>query len=72
MSHRLVRSEHVHDEVHGSGRIGRFNASLAVRITQAVGTMWAAYLFIAIALVSFPAALQALVAGDTLTGITWL
>ena len=69
---RLVQSHHVHHRVHGAHRLGRFNARLAVRITSAVGSMWAAYLFLLIALVSFPQALAALLRGDTLTGITWL
>lgn len=69
---RLVQSHHVHHHIHGDGLIGRFNAWVAVRITNATGTMWAAYLFVAIALVSFPAAFIALLHGDTVTGITWL
>ena len=56
----------------GDSRAGRFNSRLAVLITRAVGTMWAAYLFVLIALVSLPQALAAFLAGDTVTGITWL
>jgi hypothetical protein len=41
-------------------------------ITKAVGTMWAAYLFVLIALVSLPQAWAAFAQGDTVTGITWL
>lgn len=36
----------------------RFNAWFAVRITSAVGTMWCAYAFAALALVSLPAAIS--------------
>lgn len=36
----------------------RFNAWLAVKITDGVGTMWCAYIFGAIALVGLPAALK--------------
>ena len=35
----------------------RFNAWLAVKITEGVGTMWCAYAFGALALVSLPGAL---------------
>ncbi len=56
----------------GDSLAGRFNSRLAVLITRAVGTMWAAYLFVLIALVSLPQALAAFLAGDTVTGITWL
>ena len=69
---RLVTSHDVQRRVHGTSRIGRFNNWLAVLITRAVGTMWAGYLFVLIALVSLPQALTAFVQGDTVTGITWL
>jgi hypothetical protein len=55
--HRLVLSHHSHETVHGTGTIARFNTWLAVRITNTVGTMWIAYLFAAIALISLPAAI---------------
>jgi hypothetical protein len=45
-----------------NGRIGLF-------ITTIVGTMWAAYLFTVIALVSFPAALNT---GDTIIIVAWI
>jgi len=54
---RLVLSEHVHGRVHGGGTAGRFNSRFAVAITKSVGTMWTAYLFAVLALVSLPAAL---------------
>ena len=41
------------------GRIAAFNASLAVKITAAVGTMWCAYIFAVIALISLPDAIRA-------------
>src|SRR5512142_3365157 len=55
---RLVLSHHVHDIVHGAHLLGRFNTWLAVKITRSVGSMWCAYVFAAIALVSLPAAIQ--------------
>lgn len=36
-----------------------FNSRLAVKITNVVGTMWCAYAFAALALISFPAAVRA-------------
>ncbi len=50
-------------------RIKAFNRRIAERITAAVGTMWAAYAFAAIALISFPAAIRS---GDTLTIVDWV
>jgi hypothetical protein len=43
-----------------------------VLVTQRIGTMWAAYVFVLIALVSFPQALSAFLNGDTVTGVAWL
>lgn len=44
-----------------------FNSKLAVRITNVVGTMWCAYAFAALALISFPAAIKA----GTATLVAW-
>ena len=46
----------------------RFNDWLAVTITNIVGTMWCAYAFAALALVSLPAAIR----GGTATLIGWI
>jgi hypothetical protein len=69
---RLVTRHEARVAVHGASLVGRFNSRLAVIITRAVGTMWAAYVFVLLALVSFPQALDAFRRGDTLVGITWL
>lgn len=45
-----------------------FNGRVAMIITNAVGTMWCAYLFAIIALVSLPAAIQ----GGIATLIAWI
>jgi hypothetical protein len=49
-------------------RLG-FNGKIGVFITTVVGTMWAAYAFTLIALVSFPAALQS---GDKIIIVAWI
>jgi hypothetical protein len=41
----------------GNNPITRFNRWLAVKVTNGVGTMWCAYAFAALALVSLPAAI---------------
>ena len=38
--------------------MGRFNETLAIRITRGVSTMWCAYIFAGIALISLPAAIH--------------
>jgi hypothetical protein len=47
----------------------RFNAALAVKITRGVGTMWCAYAFAALALVSLPSAIRS---GDPVTIVSWI
>ena len=42
----------------GKGRIGRLNARIGLHVTIVVGTMWCAYLFTLLALVSLPSALK--------------
>lgn len=41
-------------KVHGDNLAGRINAKIGLRITVIVGTMWAAYVFAAIAFISLP------------------
>ena len=50
-------------------RAQRFNAALALRITSLVGTMWCAYLFAGIALVSLPAVLST---GSATVIVAWV
>ena len=47
----------------------RFNLWLAEKITSGVATMWCAYLFAAIALISLPKALQS---GDSIVIVSWV
>ena len=49
-------------------RENAFNDRLAIGITRIVGTMWCAYAFAALALVSLPAAIK----GGTATLIAWI
>jgi hypothetical protein len=66
---QLVLNRHVHEAVHGGGVLGRINTHLAVGITKSVGSMWCAYLFAAIALISFPAAISS---HDPLIIVGWI
>jgi hypothetical protein len=54
---RLVLTHHVQKTVHGDSPVGRLNTRVAVAITKSVGSMWCAYLFALIALISLPAAI---------------
>ena len=49
--------------------ITRFNTWLAVKVTNGVGTMWCAYAFAALALVSLPAAIMS---GNAVLIVSWI
>jgi hypothetical protein len=50
-------------------KINEFNKNLAAKITAGVSTMWCAYAFAAIALISLPAALNT---GNLITIVGWV
>ena len=50
-------------------RINEFNRRLAEKITSAVSTMWCAYIFAALALISLPAAIKT---GDVVIIVAWI
>lgn len=54
---QLVLSHQIHKNIHGDSLIGRINTRLAVGITKLVGSMWCAYIFALLALISLPAAI---------------
>jgi hypothetical protein len=49
--------------------VAEFNSRLAQKITAAVSTMWCAYLFALLALISLPAAIRT---GDLVVIIAWI
>jgi hypothetical protein len=53
----------------GTDPISRFNTWLAVKVTNGVGTMWCAYAFAALAIVSLPAAIAS---GSPVTIVQWI
>jgi hypothetical protein len=69
LEHRLVLSHDSHGTVHGYGTAGRFNTWLAVKITKVVGSMWMAYVFAALALISLPAAIAS---GQVIIIVAWI
>lgn len=62
--HAPVKSGDIHREVHGA-----FNSALATKITNWVGTMWAAYMFCLLALISLPAAI---LSHDPIIIVAWI
>ena len=65
----FISRTHAHAAVHGTGGFGRFNTWLALKITASVGSMWCAYAFAVIALISFPAAIAT---GDPIIIVAWI
>ncbi len=55
--------------VHGTHRLGRFNTWLALKITTSVGSMWCAYAFTLLALISLPAAIAS---GQPIIIVAWI
>jgi hypothetical protein len=64
---RLIERTKVGPHLSGDEHIG-INGRIAMVITNAVGTMWCAYVFAIIALISLPAAIQ----GGTAALIAWI
>ncbi len=52
-----------------TSRVGLFNNKVGLRITKSVGTMWCAYLFAILALISLPAALAS---GSAIIIVAWI
>ncbi len=56
-------------QIHGPGLVGRVNAKVGLKVTVIVGTMWCAYLFTLLALVSAPSAFKT---GDSIIIVAWI
>jgi hypothetical protein len=56
-------------QIHGPGLIGRVNAKVGLKVTLIVGTMWCAYLFTLLALVSAPSAFTS---GSSIIIVAWI
>jgi hypothetical protein len=59
----------VMDQLPHDNPAARFNQWFAVKVTTGVGTMWCAYAFAALALVSLPAAIAS---GSAVTLVSWI
>lgn len=58
-----------HQTVHGSHALGRFNTWVAIKITTYVGSMWCAYAFALLTLISLPAAIKS---GEPIIIVAWI
>jgi hypothetical protein len=56
-------------QVHGTSRAAQLNAKVGLKITVIVGTMWTAYLFTVLALVSAPSAFKT---GSLIIIVAWI
>ncbi len=59
----------VQDQLPNQNRAAKFNAWLAVKVTSGVGTMWCAYAFAALAIVSLPSAIAS---GNPVILVSWI
>ena len=59
----------VADQLPKTNGASRFNAWFAVKVTSGVGTMWCAYAFAALAIVSLPAAVSS---GSAVVLVSWI
>ena len=57
------------DQLPSGSAAKRFNAWLAVKVTTGVGTMWCAYAFAALAVVSLPSAISS---GSAVVLVSWI
>lgn len=55
--HTLTLMKDAQRKVHGVSWIGKLNTRIAVIVTKIVGSMWCAYVFALLALISLPAAI---------------
>ena len=66
---KLVLTKHSHKTVHGESAMGLFNTWVAVKVTKSVGSMWCAYVFALIALISLPSAISS---GNSIIIVGWI
>lgn len=57
------------ETIHGASKVGRINAKIGLKITMVVGTMWTAYAFFALSVVSLPSALRS---HDVIIIVAWI
>ncbi|TMC50266.1 MAG: DUF1003 domain-containing protein [Chloroflexi bacterium] len=65
---RIAARRHERPPKVSDGRVG-FNGKIGLRITLIVGTMWTAYIFTVLALISLPAAFKS---GDVIIIVAWI
>ena len=64
-----TKTSDVRAGLHHDNAVGRFNAKFGLKITVIVGTMWTAYLFTLLALVSAPSAFKS---GNLIIIVAWI
>ena len=67
--HKLILNRDARTLVHGDSFIGHFNNMVAVKITAIVGSMWCAYIFALLTLISLPAAINT---HDPIIIVAWI
>lgn len=66
---KLLGPVRARDQLPRGNPVARFNTWIAVKVTTGVGTMWCAYAFAVLALISLPAAIAS---GSAVTVVSWI
>jgi hypothetical protein len=66
---QLILKRNIHKQIHGDNVVGLINTRLAVSITKIVGSMWCAYIFTLLAIISLPAAIRS---HDPIIIVAWI
>jgi hypothetical protein len=69
LERRKERPVKVADQLPHQSAVDRFNTALAVKVTNAVGTMWCAYAFTVLAMISLPSVIKA---GSLVGIVSWI
>jgi len=67
--HGPPTTNEVREKLHGTSKMAKFNGRVGLKINIVVGTMWCAYLFTLLALVSAPSAFSS---GNSIIIIAWI
>ena len=56
--HKLIKSHHLREQIHGSGRVGHFNAKVANFVSNLLSNMWFFWFCVVLDLVELPAVIS--------------
>ncbi len=69
LDHGPILSHHFHSKLHGSGRLGKINAAIAVRATSGLSSMWFFWFCFLLDAAELPAVISA---GSAIAWVSYL